>query len=124
MNKTKLTIVLGLAVLTLSPALIHAADDNTQIIAALGELKGSLNTQVESLKSEIAKVSDFAKATYGRLLEMSKRMDEQDALQKNALKAMTGTADPNVIVKQIEGFRKQAGITRAEDTRPAITPGA
>lgn len=105
---------------------LKVSANETQVIAAIAELKGSLGTQVQQikddikqmkeaftqLKTELTSIITFSKGTYGNLVGVTKqiealnqRLADQDNLQKKALKALTGSSNAEGFVGQLEKMR-------------------
>lgn len=137
MNKKKFMKMLIIFML-IAPLKVSA--NETQVIAAIAELKGSLGAQVQQIKDDIKQMKEgfaqlktettsvmtFSKGTYGNLVSLAKQVEtltqrftDQDNLQKKALKALTGTSSAEGFVGQLEKMRGASS-----NDEPAQEPAA
>lgn len=92
----------------------QTAKPDAETVAAISELKGAINARMDAMEKEMDEVKNFAKAAYGRVREVAEKLSSQEKMQKQALKAMTGTDDIESMMSNISKVSsKERGRTKS-----------
>lgn len=109
----KMRFFVGLTAFLVVSLSFKTALPNAETLSAIAELKGTISARMDVIEKKVEDVENYAKAAYGRVREVAKKMEQQEEMQRKALKAVTGSGDMNALIENMDKLAPSGSIKKA-----------